>query len=116
MSESSEIDSSNHPGCDSDREFSVPSSHGPEMQDCSKRPQQPELIIQGNSWVSRAQITVDQLNANSDWLTTGFEGDVENDERTAKINAHTQSLFGAQIHILFGNHRENVLYMLFSAT
>ncbi len=38
-----------------------------------------------------AQITVDQLHADSDWLMAGSEGEVENEERTAKINAHLQT-------------------------
>ncbi len=49
-----------------------------------------------NSWALVAQITVDQLHADLDWLMAGSEGDVENEERTAKINAHLQSLFGDQ--------------------
>ena len=108
MSESSENDSSNHAGCDSEEELSVPSSYGSEVQDCRKRPRQlePQLQIQGNSWVLRAQITVAQLHADSDWMTAGSEGDVENKERGAKINTHLQSLFGAQI--LFGKHLGNV--------
>jgi hypothetical protein len=98
MSGCSENYSSNHPGCqscDSDGEFSVPSSYGSEVQDCRKRLRQ--LQIQGSSLVLRAQITVDQLHANSDWLTAGSEGNVENERKTAKINAHLQSLFGALV-------------------
>jgi hypothetical protein len=110
MSESSEIDSSNHPGCDSDGELSEPSTYGsevhesPAQQDCRKRPRQQIL---GNSWVLRAQITAD-----SDWLTAGSEGDVENEERTAKINTHLQNLFGAQFQILFGKIHEIVSYFV----
>ena len=88
MSDCSENDSSSHLGYDSDGELSVPSTYGsePAQQDGRKRPRQQ---IQGASWVLRAQITAD-----SDLLTAGSEGDVENEERTAKINAHLQSLFG----------------------
>jgi hypothetical protein len=110
MSESSEIDSSNH-GCDSGGELSEPSTYGsevqesPAQQDCRKRPRQ--IPIQGNSWVLIAQMTAD-----SDWLTAGSEDDVENEERTAKINAHLQSLFGAQFQILFGKIHEIVSYFV----
>jgi hypothetical protein len=110
MSESSEIDSSNH-GCDSDGELSEPSTYGsevqesPAQQDCRKRSRQ--IPIQGNSWVLIAQMTAD-----SDWLTAGSEGDVENEERTAKINAHLQSLFGAQFQILFGELYKIVSYFV----
>ncbi len=123
MSVCSDNDSSSHLGCDSDGELtvpstygsevhdstaeeSVPSSHGSEVQDCRKHPRQ--LQIQGSSWALVAQITVDQLHADSDWLTAGSEGEVENEERTAKINAHLQSLFGAQFQILFGKIHEIV--------
>ncbi len=63
--------------------------------------------ILGASWVLRAQLIAD-----SDWLTAGSEGDVENEERTAKINAHLQSLFGAQFQILFGKIHEIVSYFV----
>ena len=63
--------------------------------------------ILGASWVLRAQITAD-----SDWWTAGSEGDVENEERNAKINAHLQSLFGAQFQILFGKIHEIVSYFV----
>ena len=79
----------------------------PAQLDCRKRPRQ----ILGTSWVLRAQITAD-----SDWLTAGSEDDVENEERTAKINAHLQNLFGAQFQILFGNLYKIVSYLLFYAT
>ena len=105
MSEPSELDSSNHPGCDSDCELSEPSTYGSEVQDCRKRPRQKP--IQGNSWVLIAQMTAD-----SDWLTAGSEGDVENEEKTAKINAHLQSLFGAQFQILFGELYKIVSYFV----
>ncbi len=119
MSETSENDSSSHLSCGSDVEFSVPSSCGSEVQEspaqqesqeCRKCPRQ--LQIQGNSWALVAQITVDQLHADSDWLMVGSEGDVENEERTAKINAHIQSLFGDQFQILFGKLREIVSYFV----
>ena len=119
MSESSENDSSSQPGCDSDGEFSVPSSYGSEVQkspaqhesqDCKKRPRQQQ--IQGNSWALCAQITVDELHAGSDWLMAGSEGDVENEEKTAKINAHLQNLFGAQFQILFGKLYKIVSYFV----
>ena len=43
----------------------------------------------------------------------GSEGDVENEEeRTAKINAHLQSLFGDQFQILFGKLRDIVSYFV----
>ncbi len=121
MSESTEIDLSNHPGCDSDGEFSVPSSYGSEVQesqqDCRKRPRQ--LQIQGNSWVLRAQITVDQLHADSDWLTVGSEGDVENEEKTAKINAHGSPPAESILVPSFKFYLENFVKsfcILFSAT
>ena len=110
MSESSEIDSSNH-GCDSGGELSEPSTYGsevqesPAQQDCRKRPRQ--IPIQGNSWVLIAQMTAD-----SDWLTAGSEDDVENEERTAKINARLQNLFGAQFQILFGKLYKIVSYFV----
>ena len=120
MSETSENDSSSHLGCDSDGEFSVPSSYGSEVQkspaqhesqDCKKRPRQQQ--IQGTAWALCAQITVDELHAGSAWLMAGSEGDVENEEeRTAKINAHLQSLFGDQFQILFGKLREIVSYFV----
>ncbi len=123
MSEISENDSSSHLGCDSDGEFSVPSSYGSEvqkspahraqheLQDCKKRPRQQQ--IQGTSWALCAQITVDELHAGSAWLmAAGSEGDVENKERTAKINAHIKSLFGDQFQILFGKLRETVSYFV----
>ena len=109
MSDCSENDSSSHLGYDSDGELSVPSTCGSEVRespgqlDCRKRPRQ----ILGTSWVLRAQITAD-----SDWLTAGSEGDVENEEKTAKINAHLQNLFGAQFQILFGKLYEIVSYFV----
>ena len=63
-----------------------------------KRPRQQQ--IQGTAWALCAQITVDELHAGSDWLMAGSEGDVENEERTAKINAHLQSLFGDQFQMI----------------
>ncbi len=125
MSNCSDIDSSSC--CDSNGELTVPSSyrsemhdctadeslpssHGSEVQDCRKRPRQ--LQIQGSSWALFAHITVDQRRADSDWLTAGSEGDVENEERTAKINANLPSLFGAQFQIIFGKLRENVSYFV----
>jgi hypothetical protein len=110
MSDCSENDSSSHLGYDSEGELSVPSTYGsevlesPAQQDCRKRPRQQ---IQGASWVLRAQITAD-----SDWLTAGSEGDVENEEKTAKINAHLQSLFGAQFQILFRKLYKIVSYFV----
>ena len=52
------------------------------------------------------------MTADSDWLTAGSEDDVENEERTAKINAHLQSLFGAQFQILFGKLYKIVAYFV----
>ena len=76
MSASSESDSSNRHGCDSesisDGELSVASSYGSEVQDCRKRPRQPQII--GNSWVLHGQITMDQLHADSDPMAAGPEG------------------------------------------
>ncbi len=54
MSASSESDSSNCPGCDSDGEFLVASSYGSEVQDCRKSKYQPQ--IQTSAWVLRCQI------------------------------------------------------------
>ncbi len=72
---------------ENDGELSVPSTYGsevqvsPAQQDCRKCLRQ--LQIQGNSWVLRAQITVDQLHAELDGLKAGSEGNVGNEERTA---------------------------------
>ncbi len=45
------------------------------------------------------------------------EGNVENEERTAKVNAHLQSLFGAQFQVLFlENFMKSFRILLFSAT
>ena len=111
MSISSEIDSTNRTGCDSDGELvSVASSYGSEVQDCRKRPRKPQ--IQGNSWVLRGQITMDQLHADSDLMAAGQEGDVENEERITKINIRLHGLFGAQFEILFGKLYGNVMYFV----
>ena len=99
MSASSESDSSNRSRCDSDGEFSVASSYGSEVQDCRKRKHQPQ--IQGSAWVLRAQITMDQLHADSDSMAAGPEGNVENEDRITKINTRLQGLFGAQFEIFF---------------
>ena len=100
MSVSSESDSSNTHGCDSDGELSVASSYGSEVQDCRKRPRQPQII--GSAWVLRGQITMDRLHADSDSMAAGPEGDAENEDRISKINTRLQGLFGAQFEILFG--------------
>jgi hypothetical protein len=84
MSASSESDSSNLPGCDSDGEFSVASSYGSEVQDCRKSKHQPQ--IQGGAWVLRCQITMNQLHSNSDSMAAGLQGDAENEDRITKIN------------------------------
>ncbi len=82
MSGSSESESSDRLGCDSDGESSVASLYGSEVQDCRKRPRQAQ--IQGNSWVLRAQMIMDQLHAYSDSMAVGPEGDVENEDRITK--------------------------------
>ena len=110
ISGSSENDSSDRPGCDSDGELSVASLHGSEVQDCRKRPRQAQ--IQGNSWVLRAQIIMDQLHADSDSMAAGPEGDAENEDRITKINTRLQRLFGAQFEILFGKLHGNVVYFV----
>ena len=110
MSASSESDSSNRSRCDSDGEFSVASSYGSEVQDCRKRKHQPQ--IQGSAWVLRAQITMDQLHADSDSMAAGPEGDAENEDRITKINTRLQRLFGAQFEILFGKLLGKVLYFV----
>ena len=110
MSGSSRNDSSDRPGCDSDGELSVASLHGSEVQDCRKRPRQAQ--IQGNSWVLRAQIIMDQLHADSDSMAAGPEGDVENEDRVTKVNTRLQGLFGAQFEILFGNLHGNVVHFV----
>jgi hypothetical protein len=110
MSASSESDSSNRHGCDSDGELSVASSYGSEVQDCRKRPRHPQIIA--NSWVLLGQITMDQLHADSDSMAAGPEGDAENEDRITKINTRLQRLFGSQFEILFGNLHENVLYFV----
>jgi hypothetical protein len=58
MSDSSESDSSDSPGCEWNCDFSVASSYGSEVQDCRTRKYQPQ--IQGNAWVLRCQITKKQ--------------------------------------------------------
>ncbi len=83
MSGSSENDSSDRSGCDSDGELSVASLYGSEVQDCRKRQRQAQ--IQGNSWALRAQIIMDQLHADSDSMAAGPEGDVENEDRVTKV-------------------------------
>jgi hypothetical protein len=75
MSGSSESDAFNHTGCDSDGEGSVASSYGSEVQNCRKRPSQPQ--IQGNAWVLNCRIFTDDFHANADWAATGPDGDVE---------------------------------------
>jgi hypothetical protein len=64
MSDFSEIDSMNHPGCDSEGERSVASSFGSEVQDSRKRPRPPQ--IQGNAWILCCKITIIELHADSD--------------------------------------------------
>ncbi len=110
MSGSSENDSSDRPDCDSDGELSVASLYGSEVQDCRKRPHQAQ--IQGNSWVLRAQIIMDQLHADSDSMAAGPEGDVENEDRVTTVNTRLQGLFGAQFEILFGKLHGNVMYFV----
>ena len=107
MSNSSESDSSNRPGCDSDDEYSVASSYGSEVPDCRKRQRTPQ--IQGHAWVLRSQITMDKLHADSDSMAAGPEGDAENEDRISKINTRLQGLFGAQFEILFGRLIGNVM-------
>ena len=87
MSASSESDSSNRHGCDSDGEFSVASSYGSEVQDCRKRPRHTQII--GHAWIFRGQITMDQLHADSDSMAAGPAGDVENEDKITKINTRT---------------------------
>jgi hypothetical protein len=111
MSASSESDSSNRHGCDSDGELSVASSYGSKVPDCRKRQRSPQ--IQGNSWVLHGQITMDQLHADSDSIAAGPEGDVENEDRITKINTRLQGLFGAQFEIFFGKLHGNVVYFVF---
>ena len=110
MSNSSESDSSNRPGCDSDDEYSVASSYGSEVPDCRKRQRTPQ--IQGHAWVLRSQITMDKLHADSDSMAAGPEGDAENEDRISKINTRLQGLFGAQFEILFGKLIGNVMYFV----
>jgi hypothetical protein len=110
MSGSSESDSSNRPGCDSDGELSVASLYGSEVRDCRKRPRQAQ--IQGNSWVLLAQIIMDQLHADSDSMAAGPEGDVEKEDIITKINTRLQGLFGAQFEKLFGKLHGNVTHLV----
>jgi hypothetical protein len=110
MSDSSESDSSNRPDCDLDGEVSVASSYGSEVQACRKRPRQPQ--IQGNSWVLRSQIIIDQLHTNSDWMVAGPEGEIENEDRITKLHSRLQGLFGAQFEILFGKLFGNVMFFV----
>ena len=110
MSGSSENDTSDRPGCDSDSELSLASLHGSEVQDCRKRPRQAQ--IQGNSWVLRAQIIMDQLQADSNSMAAGPEGGAENEDRIAKINTSLQGLFGVQFEILIGKLHGNVMYFV----
>ncbi len=114
VSASSESDSSNRHGCDSDGELSVASSYGSEVQDCRKRQRQPQ--IQEKSWVLHGQITMNQLHADSDSMAAGSEGDAENEDRITKINTRLQGLFGAQFEILFGNLHGNVVYVVVFTT
>ena len=109
MSASSESDSSNRHGCDSDGELSVASSYGSEVKDCRKRPRHPQIIA--NSWVLLGQITMDQLHADSDSMAAGPEGDAENEDRIL-IYTRRQGLFGAQFEILFGKLHGNVVYFV----
>ncbi len=102
MSASSESDSSNRPGCDSDGEFSVAG-----LQKVQHQPQ-----IQGGAWVLRCLITMDQLHSDSDSMAAGLEGDVENEDRITKINTHLQGLFGVQFEILIGKLHGNVMYFV----
>ncbi len=90
MSASSESDPSNHPGCDSDGEFSVASSYGSEVLDCRKRKHQ--IQIQGGAWVLRCQITMDQLHSYSDSesMAAGLERDVEHEDIITEINTRLQ--------------------------
>ncbi len=97
-------------GCDSDGELSVASPYGSEVQDCRKRPRQPQII--GSSWVLHGQITMDQLHADSDPMAAGPEGDVENEDRISKINTRLQGLFGTKLEILFGKLLGNVMYFV----
>jgi hypothetical protein len=55
MSDSSESDSSNSPGCEWACEFSVASLYGSKVQDCRTHKHQQQ--IQENAWVLRCQIT-----------------------------------------------------------
>ncbi len=100
MSDPSESDSSNRPDCDSDGEVAVASSYESEVQDCRNCPRQPQ--IQGNSWVLRGQITIDQLHTNSDWMVAGPAGEIENEDRITKLHTRLQGLFGAQFEISSG--------------
>ncbi len=83
MSASSESDSSNSPGCDSDGEFSVAPSYGTKVQDCRNRLRHTQII--GSAWILHAQIIMDQLHANSDSMAAGQEGDVENEDIITKV-------------------------------
>ena len=105
--DSSDSDSSNRPGCVEDGDFSVASSDGSKVKACRKRLRQPQ--IQGNSWVLRANITIDALHTDSDWVAAGTAGDLEND-RISIINTRLQGLFGSQFEILFGKFLANVVY------
>ena len=108
MSASSESDSSNRPGCDSDGAFSVASSYGTKVQDCRKRLRQAQII--GSAWVLHAQSIMDQLHADSDSMAADPEGDVDNEDKITKINTRLQGLFGAQFEILFGKLLGNIMY------
>jgi hypothetical protein len=55
---------------------------------------------------------MDQLHADSDSMTAGPEGDVENEDRFTKVNTRLQGLFGAQVEILFGKLHGNVMYFV----
>jgi hypothetical protein len=110
MSDFSESDSTNHAGCDLDCEDSVASSYGSEVPDSRKRPHPPQ--IQGYAWILRCHITVDDLNADSDWTSAGPEGDDENEDTISKINAYLQRFLGAQFETLFGKMHGNVKYFV----
>jgi hypothetical protein len=110
MSEFSERDSTNHPGCDSEGESYVASSYGSEVQDSRKRPHPPQ--IQGNAWILCCRITIIELHADSDWEAADPEGDGDNEGKFSKINILLERLLGSQFETLFEKMHRNVEYFV----
>ncbi len=55
---------------------------------------------------------MEQLQADSDSMAAGPEGNVENGDRITKGNTRLQGRFGAQFEILFGKLHGNARYFV----